>query len=252
MDNCFENVTVTDVKNILHVSVEKGSRVNVDGRKYNGLAICTEGEIVYSCRGREHRLTEAHAVILPCGESYSFIGVESGIFPVIDFTCVGKPFDSHVVIPLGNSELYVREHERMSELLLFGENRLLLISMLYGMLHRMTASRDSSIIAPALEYIEKNYSDPELSNSALARKCGVSEVYFRKLFLKYKGMPPHRFVLELRMARAKQLLSGGLLKVSAVAESCGFANPYHFCRAFKSHTGQTPTEFIEFNRVRGI
>ena len=252
MDNCFERVTVTDVKNILHVVVEKGSRVSVDRRKYNGLAICTEGEILYSCRGREYRLTEGHAVILPYGESYSFVGVESGVFPVIDFNCVGRPFDSHVIIPLGNTEPYVREHERMSELLLFGGNRLILISKLYELFHRMSTAHTSTVIAPALEYIEKNYSDPELSNSALARKCGISEVYFRKLFLKHKGMPPHRFVLELRMARAKQLLSGGRLKISAVAESCGFANPYHFCRAFKSHTGQTPTEFMEFNRALEI
>ena len=251
MSNCFERITITDVKNILNVSVEKGSRVSVDKRKYNGLAICTEGEILYNCRGQEYRLTKGNAIILPYMESYSFVGVESGIFPVIDFTCVGQPFDSHVIIPLGNTDPYVREHERMSELLLFGGNRLILISKLYELFHRMSTAHTSMVIAPALEYIEKNYSDPELSNVSLARICGVSEVYFRKLFLKHKGVPPHKFVSDLRVARAKQLLSGGRLKISAVAEVCGFANPYHFCRAFKAHTGQTPTEFMEQSRVRG-
>jgi AraC-like DNA-binding protein len=249
MDNIFEALTVTDVVGVLTVTVEKGSRVSIDNRKYNGLAICTEGRIVYSCEGREYLLLKDHAVILPQGSSYSFRGEEGGAFPLIEFECVGHPFDSHMIIPLGSSEPYLREHSRMGELLLFGGNRLLLISKLYGLLHRMGAPREASILAPAMKYIEENYSDPDLDNGVLAKTCGISEVWFRKLFADRYGVPPHKFLVELRIGRARRLLSEGRLKISAVSELCGFSSPYHFCRAFRAHTGLTPTEYMAQNRA---
>lgn len=249
MSNIFENLTVTDVVGAVTVTVENGSRVSIENRKHNGLAICTEGRIVYSCKGREYLLEKDHAVILPKGASYSFRGEEGGAFPLIEFECVGQPFDEHMIIPLGSAEPYLRDHSRMGELLLFGGNRLMLISRLYGLLHRLGAPREASILAPAMKYIEENYGNPDLDNSTLARICGISEVWFRRLFAERYGVPPHKFLVELRIGRARLLLSEGRLKVSAISELCGFSSPYHFCRAFRAHTGLTPTEYMAQNRV---
>lgn len=249
MSNAFEGLIVTDVVGVLTVTVEKGSRVSIENRKHNGLAICTEGRIVYSREGREYLLEKDHAVILPKGASYSFRGEEGGSFPLVEFECVGRPFAEHMIIPLGSAEPYLRDHSRMGELLLFSGNRLMLISRMYGLLHRLGTPRESSILAPAMKYIEENYRDPDLDNGTLAKACGISEVWFRRLFAERYGVPPHRFLVELRVGRARILLSEGRLKISAVAELCGFASPYHFCRAFRAHTGMTPTEYMAQNRV---
>lgn len=48
--------------------------------------------------------------------------------------------------------------------------------------------------------------------------------------------------------RSVFLLSGSYASVAAVAESCGFGSVYHFCRAFKQHTGCSPTEYNRRNR----
>ena len=48
---------------------------------------------------------------------------------------------------------------------------------------------------------------------------------------------------------AKQLLSEGQKKISAIAEECGFSSTYHFCRSFKERVGTTPSEFRSQNTI---
>lgn len=61
------------------------------------------------------------------------------------------------------------------------------------------------------------------------------------------GVSPKQFIIELRMQKAKQLLSEGRLKIWAIAEACGFSGCYHFCKSFKQHVGITPNEYRKQN-----
>ena len=65
-------------------------------------------------------------------------------------------------------------------------------------------------------------------------------------------MSPKQFILELRIQRAKQLLGEVRLKISAIADACGFGDAYHFSQIFKKRTGYTPTEYRERNVVTVI
>ena len=86
----------------------------------------------------------------------------------------------------------------------------------------------------------------------LAEKCGISEVYFRRLFTEQYKVTPKQYIIDLRINKAKQLLTDGIFKIGAISESCGFSNPYHFCRVFKEKTGLTPTEFMKQNKILKI
>ena len=68
----------------------------------------------------------------------------------------------------------------------------------------------------------------------------VSEVYFRKLFLKHMNTSPKQYIIDIRLQKAKQLLAEGVFSISAISEKCGFSNPYHFCRIFKDRIGIPP------------
>ena len=109
-----------------------------------------------------------------------------------------------------------------------------------------------NVILPAIKHIESNYQNPKLSNVELAQKCNISEVYFRKVFTEVYKTTPKQFIMDVRIDKAKQLLSDGFLKFGAVAEQCGFSNQYHFCRLFKEKTGLTPTEYMKQNRIYKI
>ena len=110
----------------------------------------------------------------------------------------------------------------------------------------------NNTIMLALNFIEKNYQNPNLKNEDMAKECNISEVYFRKLFFKHFKTTPRQFIIDIRIQKARQLLTEGILKINAISEKCGFSNPYHFCRVFKEKTGLTPTEYMKQNRVYKI
>ena len=128
-----------------------------------------------------------------------------------------------------------------------------MMSVFYYILHRLsTESSVHNVILPAIRYIESNYQSPKLSNAELAEKCNISEVYFRKIFTETYNTTPKQFIVDIRINKAKQLLTEGFLKVGAVAGLCGFSNQYHFCRLCKEKTGVTPTEYMKRNRIYKI
>lgn len=252
MQNVLNNLVISNIDRVFSVNVTNGKHSTVSSRSTFGLSFCTEGKIVYTHKGKQHIEDKDHAVLLPMGENYVLLGEESGNFPVINFSCEGLPFDSVISFPIENSERFINDYERMLILISYEGNRMKLISILYDILYKMLIPPTLNTLAPALKYIEKNYYDPRLDNATLAEQCRISEVYFRKLFTEQYKVSPKQFIIDIRISKAKQLLSEGDMKIVAVSEACGFSNPYHFCRTFKSHVGMTPTEYMMDNRTLNI
>ncbi len=244
----FERTVVTEIVQLHKTVSVKGQDMTIRNRPVFGLSFCIEGQITYLHNGKEYVSDPHTAVLLPKGQTYFLRRERDGLFPVINFECEGLACDTHQVIPIGDAAPYLREFEQMAALSLLEENRLRVLGIFYQMLHRLETVAAASPIFPALQYIEQHYREADLSVTQLAEHCGISEVYLRRLFAKQYGQSPKQFLTELRMNRARQLLAEGGLKIAAVAEQCGFASPYHFCRAFKAQTGQTPTEYMIQNR----
>lgn len=93
----------------------------------------------------------------------------------------------------------------------------------------------------ALELMESHLADP-LSIEQLAHLVGVSPRQLQRLFQQQLGQSAKRFYLELRLAKADELLRRTRLSIPDVAGLCGFANAGHFSRALRAGTGHTPTE----------
>ena len=251
--NTLNKITVTDIKQLFTVSSPRGRKEEIRNRKSYGLSFCYEGKITYEMGGNQAVSDEKHAVILPKGRSYSLYGNKSGIFPVINFDCKDFLCDEVISLPIQSSDTYIKDFEKMKALSLFEENRAKMMSIFYNILHRLsTESSVHNVILPALRYIESNYQNPKLSNAELAEQCNISEVYFRKIFTETYKTTPKQFIVDIRINKAKQLLSDGFLNIGAVAEECGFSNQYHFCRLFKEKTGFTPSEYLKRNRIYKI
>ncbi len=84
------------------------------------------------------------------------------------------------------------------------------MSIFYNMLHRLSSddAEKQYLLAPAVSYLEKNYKSTEITNGFLAGLCNISEVYFRKLFIKTYGVTRKQFVIDMRISKAMQLLDG--------------------------------------------
>jgi AraC-like DNA-binding protein len=77
----------------------------------------------------------------------------------------------------------------------------------------------------------------------MARRLGVSYTWFRRLFAQHTGLSPHQYRLQLKIGRARRLLSDTKLTIKEVAFRSGFESEQYFCRLFKRKTALTPSEW---------
>lgn len=248
--NFWNQVTVTDIGEVFAVPVSKGHIRKMINRKCYGISFCESGKIIYHHNGKEFLSDRNHAVFLPQGESYQLLDRENGLFPVINFFCTPEFCHREIVsIEIPSVEGFLRDYDTLSRLILFrgDESRAKAMAILYDILGRLAAcgseSRERHLLEPAIAYLEEHLADPELSNLVLAQQAHISEAYFRRLFQAVYGISPGRYIQDIRMRRARELLSGSSPAVSAVAEQCGFSSVYHFSRAFRQFTGYSPTEY---------
>lgn len=246
----LNKIVVTEITDVITVPSLKGRRDEILGRKCYGLSFCEEGQITYTHNGKAFVSDPEHAIILPKGQSYTLSGDKTGNFALINFDCADLLCDTMILLPLRNVEPLLKDFAQMKSLFLFERNRPKIISLFYNIIHNLSFPDcpEHNQILPAIRYLEKNYSSPELANKVLAEQCNLSEVYFRRLFIKSFGVTPKQYVIDARINKAKQMLTDGLLKIEAVAEACGFSSPYHFCRLFRQKTGVTPSAFAKESR----
>jgi len=81
-------------------------------------------------------------------------------------------------------------------------------------------------------------SDPTIAQ--LAGQCGLSVSHFARSFRQTLGMPPHQWLTEKRLQRARELLQETELDLAAVAAACGFGDQSHLTRVFSRKVGLSP------------
>ena len=82
--------------------------------------------------------------------------------------------------------------------------------------------------------------DEDVSLLTLAQRAHISPFHFARLFRATVGVPPHQFVLRLRVERALGLMKRGQMTLAQIAVECGFHDQPHFTRAFQRLCGMTP------------
>lgn len=224
----------------------------MENRQYWGLSFCTDGQITYSHNGNKFISNSKNAILLPKGITYTLNCDRQGTFPVINFECKNLDSRTIVVFPLSDAKSYIKDYKTLSNCFLFDNKNLKQFQLLYNILERLDSEQSKTPISSVISYLENNLSDSTITNDFLAKKLDISEVYLRKLFLANLGITPKQYILELRINKAKQLLTDNNYTVTEISEKCGFSSLYHFCRIFKEKTEQTPLEYSKNNRMYKI
>jgi AraC-like DNA-binding protein len=77
----------------------------------------------------------------------------------------------------------------------------------------------------------------------LSRSLGLGYSRFRQIFKKCTGVSPYQYFLDLKIARAKELLEQNQFTVKEIAYMLSFDDPYYFSHLFKKKTGLPPSEW---------
>lgn len=122
------------------------------------------------------------------------------------------------------------------------------LSSLYRILAEMQKvhylpAEEYRVVEPAVRYISEHFRDEKLNMEELAGRCGISYSALKRAFVKRFGCPPQKYVTNMRMNYACDLLETGDYSVEAVAQLTGYSTVYYFSRQFKKQVGMPPAEF---------
>lgn len=108
---------------------------------------------------------------------------------------------------------------------------------------RQPGVNPEEIVLLVQQYIREQFSK-DLSLELIARHFNFNASYLSKLFAKYTGEPPSRYLMTVRVNEAKYLLTRHpQMSVKEVGERVGYPDPFYFSRIFKQMTGFTPKEY---------
>lgn len=109
-------------------------------------------------------------------------------------------------------------------------------------LQRESERRLPPTLRSAVELMRNNLDEP-LGRDELSHHVGLSTRALERLFRRHLDSSPARHYLELRLARARELLLNDTINIGEIALACGFVSGAHFSRAFSDRYGQSPRDY---------
>jgi len=94
-------------------------------------------------------------------------------------------------------------------------------------------------IIRAKHFIEKNCCS-QIDISAIAQEACVSDYHFIRTFKKIYKKTPHKYLIEKRLEKARELLSGSEQTVTDICFEVGFSSPGSFSTLFTKFSGCPP------------
>lgn len=248
----LSNLIISKIYSATTMHTLKNTKGNYVNRPRWAIIIKHSGETQYICNEKSYVSNINNMVILPKGCTYEWVCTESGNFSVIEFdseTChesimrFSVKNGDEILNKMKEIEYKVTMRNTFYKMETIIDTYSLILKLIKNEIKKYTPNYKLQKIMPALEYIAKNY-NKTITNGILADICGISTVYFRKLFSELYGVSPIAYVHNIRIKKAKEMLKSDYGSITDISTSLGYANIYDFSRAFKNHTGTPPTRYI--------
>lgn len=116
---------------------------------------------------------------------------------------------------------------------------------LLALMGRQSVSRQTPAEEAMEEVIARFHRDfrENIRVEDCARACNMSECWFIRSFRARTGETPQRYLTNIRLSQAKELLASSSLNISEIAAFCGYENALYFSRIFRKYTGISPSEY---------
>jgi len=121
-----------------------------------------------------------------------------------------------------------------------------IMSVHLGIKSNWRTSETGRIISPevsrAIDYIEA-HADRSIGLQDIADAAFRSPSHLARIFAAEVGMPPHRYLISVRVKRARQMLARTTKPIAEIALDCGFTHQEHLTRLFRRHYQTTPAAY---------
>lgn len=223
-------------------------------RPSHGLVLYQSGAEVYDFgTGRPVSVKAGDIIYLPKGADYAVAPFPQGSCYIMNFD-VSEQLCCEPFVFRPKNSIDTLGAFRLAEKTWKSKNRGYMMKckeLLYHVIHQMqseyhassVAQGKSEMIAPALARIHETYTTEQLRVGDLAEMCKMTPEYFRSIFRKHYGVSPLKYINDLKLTHAAELITSGEYSITEVAGLSGFADASHFSREFKKHFGVPPVEY---------
>lgn len=245
---------ITNLARVEEVRLPQSHRV-CKRRAWDSFCYVLAGKVDYHMNGGSSFTLQAGDVqYLPLGCGYTMdIHPEGFYYIVCDFACPVSESRKDFYFSAKNAQIYEKLFRDLA--LRFGTesharipSSMAVLFQIYAQIvkdhhpsYRSGAAKEKIVKAQA--YIQQNLADRNLSVQQLAAEAKMSQVHFRRLFHDLCGMSPVKYLLSVRVAKAKSLLGLSEMRLEDIAAQTGFSSTAHLCAAFKNVTGLTPGQY---------
>ncbi|UUM30084.1 helix-turn-helix domain-containing protein [Vibrio japonicus] len=143
-------------------------------------------------------------------------------------------------------EVYTFDQDSFSDWLSGVEKQYFSCEQPIGALHPPNDHQPDSLpkgLTKVLQFLDKNLNE-EIREEEVAAMCHYSTTYFSRYFHKHIGVSFRDYVIDKRIALAKQLLiEQPNIKVAYIAYQCGYQDTSYFARIFKKRVGVSPATY---------
>ena len=250
----LESLCISDIPLInTFCAQSKSYPMKNQGRRHYGLLYTAQGCETYHFSDRDISAVPHSVLIVPKGEKYT-ITLEGDVSRVIDidFELTGNMQFRPFLIKLNksNSAFSLFEEaeaqwkkQKNGYIPLVKSHFYRIISLLIHRESSYLSSENSKKLEESVKYLHSHYMDPGFRIDTLPKIAGISQRYFEKLFFDEFGLTPKKYVTDMRIRLAKELLMNEKCSVSDVCCQLGYSDIYHFSKLFKAKTGYAPSEF---------
>jgi two-component system response regulator YesN len=104
------------------------------------------------------------------------------------------------------------------------------------------SGKSRNVIERIRSVMDNRYAE-NLTVSDIAESVYLSSTYVSLIFKQETGETVYEYLTKVRIEHAKELLRDPIIKFYEICEAVGYADPSHFSKIFKKHTGFTPSTF---------
>ena len=110
-----------------------------------------------------------------------------------------------------------------------------------------SVQKTSSVLEQVKNYIDDHYNE-DIGRDNIGDNVFLDANYLSVLFKQEYGVPIYQYIVNRRIAKAKELLAGSRESISAIAQKVGYPNYSYFSTLFKEKTGMSPRDYREKGR----
>ena len=231
------------ILSVITIAHKRGS-FDVEGRPYASLTYRISGRAEFNIDGQNFVSNAGDLNFVPAGANYK-VKYTGGEMIVIHF--LDCNYHTPEIIALENGEYVKQKFYDMLESWEKKHAPLEIKAIAYRTLQKIAEAKANTeqkeLFSQMADYVNANFSNPELEISDIAEAFYTSVATVRRRFVDALGISPKQYMSLERLRVAKRMLREGEYSVGEVARSVGFSDQLAFSRFFLKQVGISPRQY---------